>query len=102
MAVEAPPADNLAALLGRAVPENVYGKLASTYVPSELGRVIPAAENYVAHMQFSSKGTKFFLILTDTKIYKGLLLLLLLLGVVLRDNTKLTKTGATNEQRPTH
>ena len=72
MAVEAPPVENLAALLGRAVPENVYGKLEHTYVPAELGRIVPATENYVAHMPFTSKGTKFYLILTDTKIYRGL------------------------------
>ena len=74
MAYEAPPVPNMAGLLGRPLPDNIYGTLTHTFIPRELGRVIPATENYVTHIAVTSKGTKFFLVVTDTKIYKGLLL----------------------------
>jgi len=70
MACEAPPVPNMPALLGRPLPENVYGTLTHTFIPRELGRVIPATENYVTHFPVTSKGTKFFLVVTDTKLYK--------------------------------
>jgi len=70
MACEAPPVPNMPGLLGRPVPENVYGTLTHTFIPRELGRVIPATENYVTHFLVTSKGTKFYLVVTDTKIYK--------------------------------
>lgn len=72
MSQEVPPVPDLAALLKRPVPDNVYGTLAHTFVPAELGRVVPATENYVTHMPFVSKGTNYFLVLTDTKLYQGL------------------------------
>ena len=72
MPQEVPPVPDLAALLKRPVPDNVYGTLARTFVPAELGRVVPATENYVTHMPFVSKGTNYFLVLTDTKLYQGL------------------------------
>jgi len=70
MACEAPPLPNMPGLLGRPLPENVYGTLTNTFIPRELGRVIPATENYVTHFPVTSKGNKFFLVVTDTKIYK--------------------------------
>jgi len=70
MAFEAPPVPNMAGLLGRPLPDNIFGTLTHTFIPRELGRVIPATENYVTHMAVTSKGTKFFLVVTDTKIYK--------------------------------
>jgi len=70
MTCEAPPVPNMAGLLGRPLPENIYGTLTHTFIPTELGRVIPASENYVGHLPVTSKGTKFFLVITDTKIYK--------------------------------
>lgn len=70
MPQEVPPVPDLAALLKRPVPDNVYGTLARTFVPAELGRVVPATENYVTHMPFVSKGTNYFLVLTDTKLYQ--------------------------------
>jgi len=70
MACEAPPVPNMPGLLGRAIPENVFGTLTHTFIPRELGRVIPATENYVTHFPVTSKGSKFYLVVTDTKIYK--------------------------------
>jgi len=70
MAFEAPPCPNLPGLLGRALPENIYGTLTHTFIPRELGRVIPATDNYVTHFLVTSKGSKFYLVFTDTKIYK--------------------------------
>ena len=72
MSQEVPPVPDLAALLKRPVPDNVYGTLSRTFLPAELGRVVPATENYVTHMPFVSKGTNYFLVLTDTKLYQGL------------------------------
>jgi len=69
-ACEAPPVANMAGLLGRPLPDNIYGTLTHTFIPSELGRVIPATENYITHMPVTAKGTKFYLVVTDTKIYK--------------------------------
>jgi len=60
----------MAGLLGRPVPENIYGKLTHTFLPPELGRVIPATENYITHKLVTSKGNKFYLVITDSKIYK--------------------------------
>ena len=75
MAFEAPSVPNMAGLLGRPLPDNIFGTLTHTFIPRELGRVIPPTENYVTHMAVTSKGTKFYLVVTDTKIYKSLLLL---------------------------
>jgi len=68
--VEVPPVANMAGLLGRPVPENIYGTLTHNFIPRELGRVLPATENYVTHIPVTSKVTHFFHVVTDSKIYK--------------------------------
>jgi len=69
MACEVPPVPNMPGLLGRTIPDNIYGTLTHTYIPSELGRVLPATENYVTHFPVTAKGSKYFICVTDTKIY---------------------------------
>ena len=70
--VEVPPAANLEELLGRPVPENVFGTMECSFVPKELSRLLNPTDNYITHTLFTNKGESCYLILTDFSLFKGL------------------------------